>query len=73
MVAIRVIVCDECQEIGHPVATYRISGGGRTVSVTLCEEDAKPLLRWLKGRSRRTQFRSRITTVEEIEKLKKKS
>lgn len=69
----KVVVCDECGELGKPVFTYRVSGPRGSGSAVLCADDAWPLTKWIKPRAKPRQrdlVASHLTTMEEIEAQK---
>ncbi|MEV8518016.1 hypothetical protein [Dactylosporangium sp. NPDC051484] len=73
------VVCDVCHDM--PVKTYRVTHAGRVRSTDLCEEHGKPFAELFNdgyeearppraARTRGGPRVPRVTTMEEIEKLK---
>jgi hypothetical protein len=81
---VTVTVCDICEDRNAETKRYEVKEGGRKVAVELCEQHGQPLEGYLartptpakkvaQKRSAATRKRTpRVTSIEEIEKLKRK-
>jgi hypothetical protein len=75
MAKMNLTICDICGDRSKDASPYTIKDEDGSVSVDLCEDDAKPirdLLAKIKSRPvQRRPGRVPVATIEDIEKLKK--
>lgn len=67
-------VCDTCEDAKREVKTYKVEADGQKVTAVLCSIHARPLEVFLgnaKPTGRPPAAKSRVTTIDEIEKAKK--
>lgn len=63
--------CDVCHATDRPVQRYLVGQRGRRTSFDLCAEHAAPLEALLALKQGVTPFAQRVTTLEDIERLKR--